>query len=50
VTRIEHRNIGNAEIGPITLRLRELFMNIVHGREAKYRDWVEPVYQKVQVR
>jgi branched-chain amino acid aminotransferase len=49
VTRIEHRNIGDAEIGPVTLRLRKLFMNTVYGREEKYRDWVEPVYQSVRV-
>jgi branched-chain amino acid aminotransferase len=49
VTRIEHRNIGDGEIGPITRQLRELFMNTVYGREEKYREWVTPVYQKMPV-
>ena len=44
VTRIEHRPVGSGEIGPITQRLRTLFMDIVYGRIAKYRGWVAPVY------
>lgn len=44
VTRVEHRPVGNGEVGPITRRLRDLFMNTVYGREDKYRDWVAPIY------
>jgi branched-chain amino acid aminotransferase len=44
VTRIEHRPVGTGDIGPITRRLRELFMDVVHGRVDKYRKWVTPVY------
>ncbi len=44
VTRIEHRPVGDGAIGPITTRLRTLFMDIVSGRVAKYQPWVAPVY------
>lgn len=45
VTHVEHRAVGAGNIGPITRQLRELYMNVVHGRVEKYRDWASPVYQ-----
>lgn len=45
ITRVEHRPIGTGKMGPITLQLRDLFMNVVTGREAAYRHWLTPVYQ-----
>lgn len=50
VTRIEHRPIGNGEIGPITRQLNALYMDIVRGRVEKYREWVAPVYSAVPVK
>lgn len=44
VTRIEHRPVGTGDIGPITRRLRDLYMDVVYGRVDKYRKWVAPVY------
>ncbi len=44
VTQVEHRLVGDGQIGPITKRLRALFMDVVYGRVAKYQDWVTPVY------
>ena len=44
VTRVEHRPIGSGEMGSITGQLRELFFDVVSGRVAKYRHWLEPVY------
>ncbi len=49
VTRVEHRTVGSGEVGPITRQLRDLFMAVVHGRVDRYRDWVAPVYDRVQV-
>ncbi len=43
VTRVDHRPIGNGEMGPITARLRALFDDIVHGRNPKYAHWLVPV-------
>ncbi len=44
VTRVDYRPIGNGEMGPVTARLRELFEQVVHGRNEKYRHWLTPVY------
>lgn len=44
VTRVEHRVIGNGEIGPVTKELRRRFNALVRGEEAKYRSFLLPVY------
>ncbi len=40
VTRVDHRPVGNGEMGPITARLKALFDDIVHGRNPKYAHWL----------
>jgi branched-chain amino acid aminotransferase len=35
----EHR-IGTGEIGPVTMKIRKAFLEIVRGREAKYEKWL----------
>jgi branched-chain amino acid aminotransferase len=47
VTRVDFRPIGSGKMGPITARLRELFFDIVRGRNAKYSHWNTPVYAEV---
>ena len=44
ITRVEHRPVGAGVMGPITEQLRALYFDVVHGRVADYRHWVEPVY------
>ena len=44
VTRVDHRQIGKGEMGPITRQLRELFFDIVRGKNPKYKHWNTPVY------
>ncbi len=44
ITQIEHRPVGDGEIGPLTARLRDRFMDVVHGRDERYLDWLTPVY------
>ncbi len=46
VTRVDHRPVGNGEMGPITAQLRELFQQVVRGKHPKYRHWNVPVYDK----
>jgi branched-chain amino acid aminotransferase len=46
ITKIDHRLIGDGKMGPLTLKLRDLFFNVVHGRTAKFRQWCMPVYKK----
>jgi len=49
ITQVEHRPIGDGNMGPITEKLRNLYFDVVSGRIAKYRDWLSPVYIKEAV-
>jgi branched-chain amino acid aminotransferase len=49
VTRVDHRAIGQGEMGPITTQLRQLYSQAVRGRLPKYRHWVTPVYAPEQI-
>lgn len=44
VTSVDHRKVGDGEIGPIVSCLSDLFYNIVRGRNEKYNHWLQPVY------
>jgi branched-chain amino acid aminotransferase len=45
ITEVEHRPIGSGTIGPVVARLRELYFDVVKGRNPKYRQWCTPVYE-----
>ncbi|GAB6945218.1 branched-chain amino acid transaminase [Vulcanisaeta sp. JCM 14467] len=44
VINVDGRVIGNGEPGPITLKLRNYYMDVVYGRVDKYKGWLTPVY------
>jgi branched-chain amino acid aminotransferase len=44
ITRVEHRPIGTGTIGPVVTRLRELYFEVVRGKNPKYQHWCTPVY------
>jgi branched-chain amino acid aminotransferase len=44
ITKVDHRPVGSGSMGPVTTKLRNLFFNVVRGREEKYRDWCTPVF------
>jgi branched-chain amino acid aminotransferase len=44
VTKVDHRLIGDGVMGPITSQLRDLYIRVLRGKEAKYRHWNSPVY------
>jgi branched-chain amino acid aminotransferase len=46
ITRIDHRKLGSGTMGPVTLKLRDLYFNVVRGKVPKYRHWCQPVYGK----
>ena len=46
VTEIDHRTVGNGEIGPVTDKLRHLYADIIKGNNPKYLGWCTPVYKK----
>lgn len=44
ITRVEHRPIGSGVIGPVVTRLRDLYFDVVRGKNPKYGHWCTPVY------
>ena len=46
ITKVDHRNVGTGKMGPQTGELKHFFMDVVHGRNAKYRSWCHPIYEK----
>jgi branched-chain amino acid aminotransferase len=44
VTRVDHRPIGSGQMGPVTIQLRQVFSEVVHGRHSKYLHWLTAVY------
>ena len=46
VAEIDHRKIGNGEIGEITKRLQKIYFEVIRGDNPKYLDWCTPVYKK----
>ncbi|CAG0957005.1 branched-chain amino acid aminotransferase [Anaerolineales bacterium] len=38
-TKVDHRPIGDGKMGPVTLKLRALFDEVVHARHSKYLKW-----------
>ena len=47
VIEIDHRKVGNGEIGEITRSLQRIYFEVVQGRNDKYRDWCIPAYTKL---
>ncbi|WP_110516243.1 branched-chain amino acid transaminase [Herpetosiphon llansteffanensis] len=47
VVEVDHRAVGNGEIGPIFTQLRSLYYAATHGQDAKRREWCSPVYSSV---
>jgi branched-chain amino acid aminotransferase len=45
ITRVDHRSVGAGVMGEATQRLRDIFFDVVRGRNAKYRSWCHPVFQ-----
>jgi len=46
VAEIDHRKIGNGEIGQITKKLQKIYSDVIRGNNSKYLDWCTAVYKK----
>lgn len=44
VASVDHREIGDTTIGPITARLKQYFDDVVHGRVEQRKKWLTPVW------
>lgn len=45
VIEIDHKKIGNGEVGPVTRKIRDIYFDAVRGKVERYRDWVIPIRQ-----
>jgi branched-chain amino acid aminotransferase len=46
VAEIDHRKIGNGEVGKVTGSLQEIYSQVIRGNHPRYLDWCTPVYKK----
>ena len=44
VVEIDHRSVGEGEVGPITRQLAALYFDAVRGKLPAYSDWLTPIY------
>jgi branched-chain amino acid aminotransferase len=44
ITSIDHRPVGDGAIGPIARRISRIYFEAVRGKNAKYKDWLTPIY------
>ena len=42
ISEVDRRAIGSGQAGPITLKLREAYLDAVHGRDERFADWLTP--------
>ena len=45
VTSVDRRDVGTGEIGAITKRISKIYFDAVRGKDARYRDWLTPIYK-----
>ena len=46
ITYVDHRPLGDGQIGTVTQHITRLFNQVVNGQVEKYTDWLTPVYVK----
>ena len=44
ITSIDHRPVGDGQVGPIARRVSRIYFESVRGKNSKYRDWLTPIY------
>jgi len=45
VTSVDHRDVGTGEVGATTTRISKIYFDAVRGKDARYREWLTPVYK-----
>lgn len=46
IAHVDHRPVGEGQMGPLTAALRDLYFGIVRGKVERYRHWCTPVYSE----
>lgn len=49
ITSVDRRPVGSGKMGPLVSELRQLYFDIVRGRNEKYMDWLTPIYASTPV-
>lgn len=44
ITEVDHRKVGDGQLGPVVSQLRDLYFDVVRGNVSRYHDWNVPVY------
>ena len=44
VTSVDRRDVGTGQVGPITTRISKVYFDAVRGKDARYRNWLTPIY------
>lgn len=47
VIEVDHRKVGNGQVGPITQKLQDTYFDIVRGKNSKYQSWCTPACPKL---
>jgi branched-chain amino acid aminotransferase len=51
VVKVDHRLVGDGNVGPISSAIQSLYFDVVRGRRSEYRQqWCTPVYDVVEAR
>jgi branched-chain amino acid aminotransferase len=46
VAEVDHRIVGDGQIGEVTARLQKLYFDVITGENPRYLAWCTPVYKK----
>jgi len=44
IVEIDRRRVGDGEIGPISRKLSELYLDVIHAKNPRFAHWCTPVY------
>ncbi len=44
ISSIDHRSLGNGEVGSITKQIQKIYFDVVRGKVKKYNKWCTPIY------
>ena len=47
ILEVDHRRVGNGEIGKITKELQRLYFELIKGKNPQYLHWCTPAYSKL---
>lgn len=46
IAEIDHRLVGNGEIGEVTAKLQNVYFDVIRGKNPDYLKWCLPAYKK----